>query len=78
MSRPLFVTTSDFSKDAQDHVSRVQQRIVLINGQRLADLMLQHGVGVRVEHLAENLQLFVDVIDQPGALDRGFADMARI
>ncbi|MCV2868823.1 restriction endonuclease [Defluviimonas sp. WL0002] len=47
-TKGVFVTTSDFSKDAQDYVSRVQQRIVLINGQRLADLMLQHGVGVRV------------------------------
>uniref|UniRef100_UPI003D7DD881 restriction endonuclease n=1 Tax=Albidovulum sp. TaxID=1872424 RepID=UPI003D7DD881 len=34
-TKGVFVTTSDFSKDAQDHVSRVQQRIVLINGQRL-------------------------------------------
>ena len=29
-------------------VTRVQHRIVLINGQRFADLMLKHGVGVRV------------------------------
>lgn len=27
---------------------RVQHRMVLINGQRFADLMLKHGVGVRV------------------------------
>lgn len=39
---------SDFSKEAQDFVTRVQHRIVLINGQRFVDLMLKHGVGVRV------------------------------
>ena len=44
----VFVTTSDFSKEAKDFVTRVQHRIVLINGQRFADLMLKHGVGVRI------------------------------
>lgn len=47
-TKGVFVTTSDFSKEAQDFVTRVQHRIVLINGQRFADLMLKHGVGVRV------------------------------
>ncbi|MCB1312630.1 MAG: restriction endonuclease [Sedimentitalea sp.] len=43
----VFVTTSDFSKDAVDYVKRVQHRIVLINGDRLARLMIKHEVGVR-------------------------------
>lgn len=47
-NKGVFVTTSDFSKDAQDYLTRVQHRVVLINGQRLARLMIQHGVGVRV------------------------------
>ncbi len=46
-SKGVFVTTSDFSKDARDYLNRVQQRIVLINGDRLARLMVQHEVGVR-------------------------------
>jgi len=47
-TKGVFVTTSDFSKDAHDYLTRVQHRVVLINGQRLARLMIQHGVGVRV------------------------------
>lgn len=47
-TKGVFVTTSDFSKEARDYIERVQHRIVLINGQRFADLMLKHGVGVRV------------------------------
>jgi restriction system protein len=47
-TKGVFVTTSDFSKEAQEYVSRVQHRIVLINGKRFAELMLKHGVGVRV------------------------------
>lgn len=46
-TKGVFVTTSDFSREAKDYASRIQQRIVLINGRRFADLMLKHGVGVR-------------------------------
>ncbi len=46
-TKGVFVTTSDFSRPALDYVQRVQQRIVLINGERLARLMIAHDVGVR-------------------------------
>ena len=46
-TKGVFVTTSDFSREARDYLIRVQHRIVLINGQMLAKLMVQHGVGVR-------------------------------
>ena len=47
-TKGVFVTTSDFSKEAHEYLHRVQHRVVLLNGQRLARLMIQHGVGVRV------------------------------
>jgi len=46
-TKGVFVTTSAFSREARDYISRVQQRIVLIDGELLAKLMIQHGVGVR-------------------------------
>jgi Restriction endonuclease len=46
-NKGVFVTTSDFSREARDYLTRVQHRIVLINGQMLAKLMIQHRVGVR-------------------------------
>ncbi|MGB5559256.1 MAG: restriction endonuclease [Paracoccaceae bacterium] len=46
-TKGVFVTTSDFSKDARAYIDRVQQRIVLIDGARLAQLMIEHDVGVR-------------------------------
>lgn len=46
-TKGVFVTTSDFSREARDYLIRVQHRIVLINGQMLARLMVEHGVGVR-------------------------------
>lgn len=47
-TKGVFVTTSDFSREARDYISRVQHRIVLIDGQQFAHLLIQHGVGVRV------------------------------
>lgn len=46
-TKGVFVTTSDFSRDATSYLERVQHRIRLINGQKLAGLMIQYGVGVR-------------------------------
>lgn len=46
-TKGVFVTTSDFSREAQEYLYRVQHRVVLINGSRLAQLMIAHGVGVR-------------------------------
>lgn len=42
----VLITTSQFSKDALDYVSRIEKKIVLIDGDRLSDLMIEHGIGV--------------------------------
>jgi restriction system protein len=42
----VLITTSDFSSDAREYVTRIEKRIVLINGTELADLLIEHGVGV--------------------------------
>jgi restriction system protein len=42
----IFITTSEFSKDANDYVSRIDSKIVLIDGKSLARLMIDFGVGV--------------------------------
>lgn len=42
----VFITTSNFSAEAEEYVSRIDKRIVLIDGERLARLMYDHGVGV--------------------------------
>ena len=45
-NKGVFITTSDFHKNALDYARGVQHKIILINGQRLAQLMIEHGVGV--------------------------------
>lgn len=42
----IFITTSDFTKDANDYAAMIDSRIVLINGARLCNLMIDHGIGV--------------------------------
>jgi restriction system protein len=52
-TKGVFVTTSSFTKSARDYAERVQKRLILIDGTRLASLMVQHGVGVRVRAVYE-------------------------
>ena len=42
----IFITTSDFSKDAIQYVNNIDSKIILIDGRRLAELMIEHNVGV--------------------------------
>jgi len=42
----IFITTSEFTREAQDYVSRIDSKIVLIDGKALARLMIDFGVGV--------------------------------
>jgi len=42
----VLITTSSFSKDAVDYVTRIDKKIVLIDGEELARLMIEHNVGV--------------------------------
>jgi restriction system protein len=42
----VLITTSSFTRDALDYVTRIEKRIVLIDGALLTNLMIDHGVGV--------------------------------
>lgn len=43
----IFITTSDFTKEAREYIEKVSQNIVLINGTALTNLMIEYGVGVQ-------------------------------
>ena len=42
----IFITTSNFTKDAQKFVKNIESKIILIDCQLLAELMIDHDVGV--------------------------------
>lgn len=56
----VFVTTSGFSKQALDYARGLQQRVILIDGLRLTDLMTEFGVGVRTARTIEVKRLDED------------------
>lgn len=46
-SKGVIMTTSTFAQPAQEYVRTLtDRRIVLVDGQRMSDLMLKHGIGV--------------------------------
>lgn len=44
----VFITTSDFTKEARDYASIIDSKIILINGKELSELMIDYNVGVSV------------------------------
>ena len=44
----IFITTSTFSSDAREYADKIDSRIVLIDGERLAQLMIDFAVGTTV------------------------------
>ncbi|MBL9218959.1 MAG: restriction endonuclease [Opitutaceae bacterium] len=45
-TKGVFITSGEFAHTAQEFVGNVQQKVVLIDGAKLAELMIEHGVGV--------------------------------
>lgn len=52
-AKGVFVTTSKFTAGAVEFAGRLPQRVVLIDGDALAELMIEHGVGVRLSRTVE-------------------------
>lgn len=44
--RGIFITTSTFSIDATNYVSNIDFKVVLIDGKRLSELMIDYDIGV--------------------------------
>jgi restriction system protein len=60
----VFVTTSKFSQEAIEFAKHLTQRVILIDGQRLAELMIEHGVGVRLSRAIEFKRLDENFFDE--------------
>ncbi len=41
----IFITTASFTKDALEYVTLIESKIILKDGARLADLMIEHNMG---------------------------------
>jgi restriction system protein len=52
-TKGVFITTSSFSKEALSYASGLAIKVVLLDGLALANLMIDHGVGVTTESVYE-------------------------
>lgn len=43
----ILIITTDLTKYAIEYVDKIDTKIILLNGKRLTELMIEHNVGVR-------------------------------
>ena len=46
VKKGIFITTSKFTSEAQEYVQRIEKKIILIDGKRLSELMIDYDIGV--------------------------------
>ena len=63
-SKGVFIATSSFSSGAIQFADQVPQKIILIDGEKLARLMIQYGVGVRIERTVEIKRIDLDYFEE--------------
>src|SRR5699024_12683411 len=56
----VFITTARFSSGARAYADSVPTRVVLIDGTRLAALMIRYGVGVQVKQTVQIVEVDED------------------
>lgn len=59
----IFITTSSFSREALEYKPRNETSLILIDGQKLVDLMYEYNIGVTVEKCFEIKRLDSDYFD---------------
>lgn len=60
----VFITTASFAKEATEYVRGLDQKIVLIDGLHLAELMIDHDVGVSVKEVFQLKKIDEDFFDE--------------
>lgn len=45
-NKGVIITTAGFTKDARDFVETIDRKVILIDGETMAQLMIEHDVGV--------------------------------
>jgi restriction system protein len=60
----VFITTSSFTKEAKEYVSLIDLKIILIDGEQLATLMVDHNVGTSTIGQYEVKKIDSDYFDE--------------
>ena len=62
----IFITTSGFTADAKSYVESIDAKIILIDGTRLTELMIENNLGVSVQNVYEIKRIDSDYFDAEG------------
>ncbi len=60
----IFITTSSYSREALDYASKIETKIILIDGKTLTKLMFDHGVGVSTNTVYEVKKIDTDYFSE--------------
>jgi len=63
-TKGIFITTSRFTQDARKNVTQIGSKVVLIDGEQLSDLMIDHDVGVSTVSLYPVKKIDTDYFDE--------------
>jgi restriction system protein len=63
-NKGIFITTANFTDRAHEYVDGLNKKVVLIDGDRLADLMIDFGIGVTTRNKYEIKELDSDYFDE--------------
>lgn len=59
----VFITTSEFTNEAREFAKALDNKLILIDGRELADLMIEHGVGVTIRNTLHIKRLDTDYFE---------------
>jgi restriction system protein len=63
-NKGVFITTSAFNSNATEYAGGLHQKVILIDGRRLAELMIEHNIGVAEEHAYRIKKIDSDYFDE--------------
>ncbi|MDB6040118.1 MAG: Restriction endonuclease [Verrucomicrobiales bacterium] len=63
----IFITTSEFRKEAEDYAAKIESKIVLIDGEQLWNYMIDFNIGVASQATYEIKRMDNDYFDEDSA-----------
>jgi restriction system protein len=63
-NKGIFITTGEFHDNATEYAGGLHNKVILIDGRRLAELMIEYGIGVAEEHVYNIKKVDTDYFEE--------------
>ena len=64
IDKGVFITTSRFLKNTNQSLLRINKNIILIDGEKLVELMKEYNLGVKIEKIFKKFEIDSDFFDK--------------